>query len=90
MSVLTASVGCCLHLTAVCDSVCLLQAESSSEALAGSEQQAADLQNELGAVQERLQELQEAHDSMTADAAVKAARLAHLEGQPITSYVDSV
>ena len=90
MSLLTASMDFCLHLTAVCDCVCLLQAESSSEALAGSEQQAADLHNQLGAVQERLQELQAAHESMTADAAAKAARLAHLEGQPTTVYADSV
>lgn len=61
--------------------VCALQAEVSSTALAASEQQATEVQSQLEACQQRVRALQEAQHSMAAQAAVKAARLAHLEGQ---------
>ena len=61
--------------------MCAVQAEASSTALAASEQQATGLQTQLEACQQRVEGLQEAQQSMAAEAAVKAARLAHLEGQ---------
>ena len=72
-----------------CDSASLStpeQVESSSAAASNSEQQAVELRDQLGAVQERVEGLQEAYNSMAAEASTKAARLAHLEGKlPITA-----
>ena len=57
-----------------------LQAEAGSSALATREEEAAQLQQQLQQAEGHVVALQEAQATMAAEAAAKAAKLAHLEG----------
>ena len=65
----------------------LLQTQAGSSALTAREEEAAQLQEQLQQAEGQVFSLQEAQATMTADAAAKAAKLAHLEGTTVVASV---
>ena len=59
-----------------------MQAEASTSRLGAREEQVMQLGEQVQRADQQVASLQQAQASMAADAAAKAARLAHLEGNP--------
>ena len=57
-----------------------MQAEASTSALASTEEQVGQLQEQVQQADSQVANLQQAQASLAADAATKASKLAHLEG----------